>query len=218
MKTEDLLRLIRVGVSLSVAALLGGVAAGCENSHAKLGEGHDFGVNNPGVVAAMGDSITEGIPDVPSYPPILAGMSGKTVINFGAGGMKSGYGADTIDGVLASSHPGFVIILFGANDAIHGVPVDYTINNIRYMIRAALANKTIPVVCTVMPIVGMYYMYNGGVEAINAVLPGMAEQEGAAVVDLYSLFQGHPEFYFYNGLHPNELGAQAIARSIADLF
>jgi len=190
---------------------------GCElDSEKKLGDGHDFGENDENVVVAIGDSITDGgFSGAAPWPSRLGMMSGKTVLNYGVPGAKSTEGAGRIGSILARNKPGYVIIWFGANDAIMDVSLQSTENALRYMIDQAKANNSIPIIATVMPMAGGRVIFNGNVDRINEVINGFSDVE---IVDTHGVIAGSPELYLADGLHLNDAGEQEIAATFNDLF
>ncbi len=189
-------------------------------SSKKLGDGHDFGPNDKGLVVAMGDSITAGseAPGVAPYPSRLAGMIRKAVQNRGVPGAQASQGAGSVGGVLSGVKPGFITILYGANDAIHQRDADATAANLRSMVQAAKANQTIPVLATVMPMSGGRAIFNGGVNRINERIRNIAKEEKVKLVDLHKAVSRDPDAYLFDGLHPNDTGTQLIALEFADAF
>ena len=168
-------------------------------------------------MAAFGDSITAGIDGAPSYAPVLAGMIAKNVRKFGFPGQESAFGRNKIGGILAID-PGFVLVFFGANDAIMGVDEADTIANLRDIVVACKNNQTIPVLTTLMPMIGVHEIYNGGVDALNPMIHDLAKEQDVPLADVNASFVGHPEYYIDDGLHPSQAGAEAIAQTYADLF
>lgn len=203
-----------------LSALAGVVAlCSCEDSggHRWLGEGHDFGANNPDVHVAIGDSITWGVGADTSYPAILAGMLGKPVVNEGVPGERTGSGAARAAGVLADHRPGFLLILFGANDVIHGTDRALVIEQLRSMIQSARDNQTIPVLATITPhIFWRSDIWGASVTDLNIRIRGLAFEAGVRLVDLERAFMGHPEYMLDDGLHPNNDGLAIIAAGFHD--
>lgn len=192
------------------------LSAGCESDSKSLGDGHDFGENNKDLVLAMGDSITAGGYSGGSpWPARFGGMVGKSVINDGIPGASSPVGAGRINSLLATRKPGYVIIWYGANDAINGYNIETTKSALQYMIDAAKANKTIPVVVNIMPMGGGRIIYNGNVERINQAI---SEISGVKKVNAYKIVNGKTDTYLADGLHLNDAGEQEIAATIADVF
>lgn len=203
-----MIRSCRGRVLAMVAALVGIVfMAGCENSDDPLGSGHDFGPNDSNVYLAMGDSIT-----AEGWPGILAGKLGKTVVNYSQGGARSGSGAAAVSGQLASRRPGYLLILYGANDAINGQDIEVSANNLRGMIQAAKANRTIPVIGTLTPMTGSHSLYAGAARALSARIRSLGGQEGTRVADLENAFGSNPDYLQGDGLHPTPAGSERIAQ------
>ena len=50
-------------------------------------------------------------------------------------------------------------------------------------------------------------------EAAKAVRE-LAEELGLPFVDIHEVTAKHPEFFLQDGVHPNELGAEAIAQTV----
>jgi lysophospholipase L1-like esterase len=218
MKVLSVGRGVLGAVVIAASALVWG---GCEpfgggGGGGGLGSGHDFGDNDPNVIAALGDSITAGgIPaGVTPYPPMLASMTGKRVVNAGVGGQTAGQARGRVGGLLSKYKPGYLVILLGSNDAIDDLSTADTIAALRAIIQAAKANKTIPVLCTLPPVTGPHGAYSGGVDSRNRAIPQLGSEEGVKVVkpgvgvgDLSS-----------DGLHPLQSGQDKIAKAFANAF
>ena len=180
---------------------------------------HDFGNNDTNLYVACGDSVTQGGyggSDPGGYPAVLASMLGKRVINQSQGGYSSDGGIDIVNSALSDYKPGYVLILFGANDVIHAYDSNDTINNLRTMIEAAKNNKSIPVMGTLLPMSGKHAAFEGGVEALNPLIIRLGKEEGIAVADLYAAFGDDPSLIVDDGLHPSDAGNQVIARTFLD--
>jgi len=182
------------------------------------GGGGDIGDNNKGVFVCIGDSITQGlcVPAGAPYPARLAGLSGKTVINEGVCGERSGGGAGRVSGVLARHKPEGLLILYGANDAIGGADVESVIGNLRAIIQAAKANQTRAVIATVMPMYDSHAIFNGAVESYNPRIKQLAGEEGAKLVNLSAEFGNKRDLLQGDGLHPSDMGTQIIAQSFSE--
>ena len=211
----------RIFHALAWAALLSvALTTGCENGGGGgggLANGWDFGANDANVYVAFGDSITEGT-DGPPYPSILASMLGKPVINEGIGGTTTGDGLARVNDVLQADRPGYLLILYGANDAIMGDDSDNALANLQGIIDAAKANKTVPVIATLPPMSGEHSIFNGEATRISSGIRDLAAQNGIALVDLEAAFDSNPDLIGSDGLHPTAAGYQVIAQSFDDVL
>ncbi|TAN36762.1 MAG: hypothetical protein EPN23_08105 [Verrucomicrobia bacterium] len=177
----------------------------------------DFGGNHPNVVVALGDSITAGVEGGGApWPARLASLSGKTLINAGIGGQESGDGLARIGGALAAYKPGYIIIDFGANDAIMLRDTDNTLANIRAMVGMAKAHKTVPILATLLPMIGEHGIYDSTAQRISAGISAIGKSEGVTVVDLKTEFTDPENQLISDGLHPSDLGNQIIALALND--
>lgn len=185
---------------------------GCEHNDST--PPHDFGSNDPNLYVACGDSITEGdeVGVTPGgYPAILSSMLGKTVVNQGYGGYTTTEGLDVVNSSLSDYKPGYVLILFGANDVIHSFDTNTTIQNLQVMIEAAKTNNTIPVIGTLLPMSLEHSIYEGDVEQLNPAIIQLADDEGIAGADLWTAFGTNSTLILDDGLHPTDAGNQVIA-------
>jgi len=206
---------------LTMAALvcLSFLIAGCEDSKSHLGDGHDFGSNNPALYVAFGDSITygAGVSASDNYPTKLAEQMMRTVINEGYPGAESFVGADLVQDILNNYKPGFLLILFGVNDLIMGYSEEEAIGNLQYICQAAINNKTIPVIATLTPVTGEHHIWASGVDRLNVLIRQMAAEMNVALVDLDAAFNWNPLYLQEDGLHPNVLGYNLMAITFYDV-
>ncbi len=199
--------------------LLGSVLAltGCEgSSEHHLGDGHDFGPNNPNLYVAFGDSITAG-DGQDCYSVMLSGMLSKTVVNKGFPGYSSGEGLDVLYPILDDYQPGFVLILIGVNDLIMGYGEEWAAANIQIIVKACQDNKTIPVLATLTPVFASYTPLSSGVERLNNKIKQIAKDFDVALVDLNSAFDDNQIYMQADGLHPNETGNALMALTFYDI-
>lgn len=176
---------------------------------------HDFGDNDPNVILAMGDSITAGIPFVApgeTYPALLQAMLGRTVVNAGLGGARSRYGVDTVDRLLRRYKPGYVLIMFGANDVLERSAVEIT-NNLLIIASKAKENKSIPILATVTPTYGPRIARKPWILGLNETLLTRAAEHDYLVADVATDFGWDGQYLLPDGLHPNSAGMEIIAQS-----
>lgn len=193
---------------LAVAALALWVC-GCEDDDAPP----DFGENDPNVVVAAGDSLTQG-----GYPSLLAAQIGKTVIDAGHGGYQTSSGLSVVNSALSRNKPGYVLIWYGANDVIHDLSHESIIANLRTMIQAAKANKTVPIISNCTPMYWGHDIFNGSVQLLNPKIAQLASEEGITMVDMAGAFGTDTSYYVADGLHFNSAGDELVARTWAGAF
>jgi lysophospholipase L1-like esterase len=182
---------------------------------------HDFGANDPNLYVAFGDSIThDGQPGArPSYPERLSLLLGRTVVNEGVDGERSAGGRDRVDSVLKQYKPGYLLIIYGANDAFHARPTAATIENLQAIIDCAKDNRTIPVLATTLPIVGLREEWANAVVDLNRRIRDLAERENLLLVDLEKIFAADTDSLLRpDGVHPSYAGNDAIAEAFYDVL
>jgi lysophospholipase L1-like esterase len=214
------MKLFKVAGMFSGACLLTALlcSIGCENKPSDSGgDLGDIGSNNPDVYVALGDSTTDGNNGGGDpYPPRLAAMTGKTVNNHATQNESTGGGASKIGGILASEKPAACTFMLGAVDLINNYGKDTAINNLRSIIQQCKANKTVPVIATLTPMIYSHSRWNGEVQALNVSIRELASAEGARLVDLEKKFGTGEGLMLGDGLHPNEAGNQLMAEAFAD--
>ncbi len=159
-----------------------GTIASLFNDHISASPG-GIGANDPNTVVCLGDSITAA-----GYPGQLAAMSGKNVINQGVGGEESSGGAARVAGVLATYHPAYLCILYGANDVIGHDDPGQTIANLQAIISAARANNTIPIIATLTPMSGNYAQFAADALNLSDLIRAMASSTSTPLADLEAAF------------------------------
>ncbi|WP_051822456.1 SGNH/GDSL hydrolase family protein [Desulfonatronum thiodismutans] len=176
---------------------------------------HDFGDNDPNVILALGDSITEGTPFVgrsETYPAHLQAMLGRTVINAGVGGARSRDGVARINGLLRRYKPGYVLIMYGANDVMERSAEEIT-KNLLTIANTATENKTIPILATVTPVDGPRIGRKNFILNLNEVITTKATESGYLVADTATAFGWEGQYLLSDGLHPNSAGMEILAQT-----
>lgn len=201
-----------------LTAMLGSV--GCDRGGDGGGGGgdlSDIGDNNANLYIALGDSTTDGNNGGGApYPPRLAAITGKSVNNYAAQNESTGGAAGKVGGILASTKPAACCFMLGAVDIINNMGQDNAINNLRSIIQQCKANKTVPVIATLPPMLYSHVRFQGGVESLNSAIRSLASSEGARLADLASKFGSGEGLILGDGLHPNEAGNQLMAEAFAD--
>jgi lysophospholipase L1-like esterase len=160
----------------------------------------DFGDNDPLRYIAIGDSITRGFEGSPGYPAFLSLILGVPIENRGVGSATTADGISKARSALQSK-PGFLLILYGSNDAIQGRGSDAAEANLREIVRMAVANKTVPVIATVPHILEPRDAFNASAGRISERIRLLAAEEGARLVELRDRLGTDPAL-FSDGLHP----------------
>lgn len=188
-------------------------------------------------IACVGDSITYGatIRDKShdSYPAQLGTMLGRkySIKNFGA----SGYTLQESCDRPYTSHkrykksldfkPDVVLIMLGTNDTkpYNWISTEAFQDDYRQLILSYQELPSRPDVILMTPASvfpenfnpAKPYKIRAGVagEAAKAVRE-LAKELGLPFIDIHEVTASHPEFFLQDGVHPNELGAKAIARTV----
>jgi acyl-CoA thioesterase-1 len=171
------------------------------------------------VIAAFGDSLTAGVAGK-SYPEQLQDLLDANGLHFrvenqGVSGDTSTDGLARIGNVIAA-HPVLVVLEFGGNDGLRGIPVDATRKNLAQMIEQ-LESAHIPVVLlgiTLPPNYGPDY-----VKPFTAMFPELAKQYRLPYLPflLAHVYQ-HRELMQPDGIHPNGEGNKVVAQDVYDLI
>ena len=191
------------------------IAAGCEGDGDSAGT--DYGDNDPNIVACMGDSLTMGYNSIGApYPNRLAALTGKHVLDYGVGGVESGYGVKIASSVVARK-PAYVCILYGSNDAITFNEIDenQTKENLRRIIAICRASSCIPIIATIPPMNQGHTLFNSRAGRISDAIRELAKEERVSLVDLHKAFGDGEEFLNSDGLHFTDAGGEKVAKMFA---
>ena len=202
--------------AFAIVAAISLSTTGCEDNDNTAGT--DYGDNDPNLVVCIGDSLTMGyMSEGEPYPTRLAGMTGKTIYNYGVGGVGSDHGVSVISSVVARK-PAYVCILYGSNDAItlEGVNLVRTKENLRRIITMCRIYKCIPIIATIPPQNGPHLMFNGNATRIADAIRELAAEESVCLVDLNRAF-GDGSLYLNpeDGLHLSDAGGDLIAKKFS---
>ena len=171
------------------------------------------------VIVTFGDSLTAGVAGR-SYPENLQDLLDQNGLRFrvdnqGVSGDTTSDGLARIQNVIAE-RPALVILEFGGNDGLRGIPVDATRKNLEEMIKE-LKDAGIPVVLlgiTLPPNYGPDY-----VKPFTAMFPGLAREFHLTYMPflLVHVYQ-HAEWMQPDGIHPNGEGNKVVARDVFQLI
>ena len=176
-------------------------------------------VDNRPVIVTFGDSLTAGVAGR-SYPENLQDILDQNgysyrVDNQGVSGDTTTDGLARIDNVI-SQHPRLVLLEFGGNDGLRGVPVSSTEKNMRELI-LRLQKESIPIVLlgiTLPPNYGPDY-----VKPFTAMFPKLAQENHLKLMPflLIHVYQDS-SLMQPDGIHPNGEGNKIVARDVFDLI
>ena len=169
-------------------------------------------------IVAFGDSLTSGhrLPKSEAYPAVLertlrdAGLP-FSVLNQGISGDTSSGGVRRLNAALAE-HPQILIVAFGANDGLRGVPVAQVRANLERIIAAAQAQgiRVLLVGMEALPLYGWQYTID-----FHNMYPALAAKFDVPLVPfMLNGVLGNPDLMTSDGVHPNAAGAQVIAATI----
>ena len=167
------------------------------------------------VVVTFGDSLTQGVSGK-SYPAFLQDLLDKNgytyrVDNQGVSGDTTIDGLARIDNVIAAK-PALVVLEFGGNDGLRGIPVESTKQNLEEMIRRlqsehlqlVLAGITLP------PNYGADY-----VGPFTAMYPALATKYKLRYIPfLLSNVYNKAGMMQPDGIHPSEDGNRVVAHDV----
>jgi acyl-CoA thioesterase-1 len=228
-RSSRLVRDVCLALALLAAAGCGGGKSSSTSSSSQAASDFDFGNNDPRKATAFGDSITYGFLDQQrrgfrlttsnNYPSILQGKLQSLdpawrVINRGVGGEHSGEGAARLPSILRLDRPGFVLIMEGTNDAHQCMDSIALVNNLRSMVQAAVANKTIPIIGTIPPSFRNNPCADDIITEANINIHSLASASNIVVAEIFDgmnqreLFGISPD---RDPIHPNEQGYRVMA-------
>ena len=171
------------------------------------------------VIVAFGDSLTAGV--VPAnYPDALQRLLDGNgyryrVDNQGVSGDTSTDGLARIDNVIAV-HPALVLLEFGGNDGLRGIPVEATRKNLEEMIERLKAAQ-IPIVLlgiTLPPNYGPEY-----VAPFTAMFPALAKRYNLTLMPFLLVHVYRDSSLMRpDGIHPSGPGNEVVAKDVFQLI
>lgn len=167
---------------------------------------------------AFGDSLTAGFGVEPglSYPDFLqkqldAKNLGVGVVNAGVSGETTSDALARVDTILAGK-PDIVVVEFGGNDGLRGLPVATTRRNLDQLLekilksgaKIVLAGMTLPPNYGTEYITGFEQLYRDLAQKYNATLiPFLLKGVG-----------GNPDLMQNDGIHPNAEGNRIVGDTV----
>jgi acyl-CoA thioesterase I len=167
------------------------------------------------VIVTFGDSLTAGVAGR-SYPEDLQDLLDQhryryRVENQGVSGDTTTDGLARIDNVIAA-HPVLVLLEFGGNDGLRGIPVESTRKNLSEMIeRLKVANiPTILLGITLPPNYGPDY-----VKPFTALFPELAKKYKLKLFPFLLIHVYQDSGLMQpDGIHPNGEGNKIVAQDV----
>jgi acyl-CoA thioesterase I len=174
------------------------------------------------VIVAFGDSLTAGYGAAPgeSYPDYLqrnldqAGYHYR-VANLGVSGNTTKDGVDRLKDVLALK-PAVVIVAFGGNDGLRGLPIEATRKNLDEIVSMLTASGTKVVLggITLPPNYGPDY-----IKQFNETYEMLAKKFHAPLLPFLLIkVYGTPGSMQADGIHATAQGNQQVARNLLPLL
>ena len=164
------------------------------------------------VVLAFGDSLTFGTGAGPgeSYPEVLSGLIGRTVVNAGVPGEVSTDGLLRLPALLDREQPALLLLCHGGNDQLQRLDPARLADNLRAMIREA-RDRNIAVVLIAVPAPGLSLRP-------LPLYAGIADEFGlAADLETVAGILGDRALKS-DYIHPNAAGYRRLALAVADLL
>lgn len=177
------------------------------------------------VIAALGDSLTQGyglVPEQGFVPQLEAWLiaEGEDVrlINAGVSGDTTAGGLARVDWTLTDDVDAMIVAL-GGNDLLRAIPPEASRANLDGILKAA-STRNIPVI-----LIGLSAPGNYGPDyktAFDAIYPELAEEYGALYVESFlgalqaEADQGAAlrQFMQSDGIHPNADGVEKIVAAL----
>jgi acyl-CoA thioesterase-1 len=171
------------------------------------------------VIVTFGDSLTAGVAGR-SYPDDLQDLLQQhgykyRVDNQGVSGDTTTDGLARIDDVIGE-RPALVVLEFGGNDGLRGIPIEATRKNLDEII-TRIQDAKIPLVLlgiTLPPNYGPDY-----VKPFTAIFPELAKKHKIPVMPflLLHVYQ-NPQLMQPDGIHPSGEGNKIVAQDVFNLI
>ncbi len=180
---------------------------------------------------AIGASDTFGLgtddPYNENWPTDLAGLLGSAhihLINLGIPGITAHDALNLELPIALDSHPDLITIWLGVNDIVAMVSANSYASDLNTLLSRLRANSPHAriAIANIPDLTLLPYFANADpqvltqqIQAYNAVIASAAQRYQAILVDLtqqnYNL-RDHPEYISDDGLHPNDIGYQQLAK------
>ena len=172
-------------------------------------------------ITFLGDSLTAGLGLLSNqaYPAKLGemfeadGYSNVDIDNAGLSGDTSAGGLRRVEQVLTPTTK-ILVIALGGNDALRGLSVDETRENLRKIIDISLQHRTDVMLCGMEGPTNLGEDYRTAFKQLFFDLLRAYQRQIVYVPFLLEGVAGHPELNQADGIHPNEAGAKLVAQHL----
>ncbi|MDO5673911.1 MAG: arylesterase [bacterium] len=164
------------------------------------------------VILAFGDSLTfgTGAGEQQSYPEVLAGLTGRKVVNAGVPGEVSKDGLERLPGVLEEVRPDLLILCHGGNDMLRRQDQQQLRDNLVNMLKMA-RDQGIAVLMVAVPEPGLALKPPALYQELAKEFAIPLEKEVIVSILKKSELKS-------DQVHPNAAGYQRMAEAFADLL
>lgn len=180
-------------------------------------------------IACVGDSITygENLREEETYPYVLGQMLKEEYIVRNFGVQEAAVQSTAVLPYIKTKeyknsiqfHGDVVILMLGSNDTN---PLnDRGIDSFRTAYESLVMKyqESRVILCTISAAYSRNYGINPNrIHDINQVICETAQAMNLELADVYELSKKHPEWYTYDGIHPDAKGAYAAAELLASYF
>jgi len=169
-------------------------------------------------IICLGDSLTAGygLTEDQAYPALIEGLAAHDhlswrVINAGVSGDTTTGGLHRLAWILRAK-PDLVLIALGGNDGLRGLPLDMTRDNLVRLVEQVQASGAR--VC----VAGMLLPRNFGEDyrsQFAGIFPAVVKATHCPLMPfLLAGVGGNPSLNQADGIHPNVVGQQIVARNV----
>ena len=173
------------------------------------------------VIAFLGDSLTAGLGllSTQAYPSLIGdmflaeGYDEVEVLNGGVSGDTTAGAARRVDQLLGSDVR-ILVVALGGNDALRGLTVQQTRQNLTAIIEAAFDSGAEVLLAGMLAPTNLGQDYQS---AFREVFAGLAREYGRRISFVPFLLEGvaaQPDLNQSDGIHPNQEGARVIAEHL----
>jgi len=168
------------------------------------------------IVAALGDSITEGSPGLRGWDVSVTSADARYEIrNCGIYGQRTDEIAARLDGCAPGAD--VVVVQGGINDIAQGRDVESAAANLRAMVRRGMQLAPLVLIADVLPWNNGWPEAEPNIRRLNALIAEIAHDEGVPLLAFHDTLEDPDrpgrmrEEWTFEGDHPNEDGYRLLA-------